>query len=97
MQTGRWTCGFFLVAAGVMAQTAPQNGNKLSARELFYAEAPPPAPAKAPETKPVRKSAARPAAPAQPAMAAEAAAAPASTAPDSGSAPAAGGDFKLDD
>jgi hypothetical protein len=75
MQTGRWTCGFFLVAAGVMAQTAPQNGNKLSARELFYAEAPPPAPAKAPETKPVRKSAARPAAPAQPAMAAEAAAA----------------------
>jgi hypothetical protein len=31
------------------------------------------------------------------AAAAEAAAAPASTAPDSGSAPAAGGDFKLDD
>ena len=60
MQTGRWTCGFFLVAAGVMAQTAPQNGNKLSARELFYAEAPPPAPAKAPAkapaAKPVRQS-----------------------------------------
>ena len=73
MQTGRWTCGFFLVAAGVMAQTAPQNGNKLSARELFYAEAAPSAPAKAPEAKPVRKPAARPAAPAQPAAAAEAA------------------------
>jgi hypothetical protein len=73
MQTGRWTCGFFLVAAGVMAQTAPQNSKRLSARELFYAEAPPTAPAKAPEAKPVRKSAARPAAPAQPAVAAEAA------------------------
>src|ERR1019366_8824517 len=46
MQTGRWTCGFFLVAAGVMAQTVPQNGKKLSARELFYAEAAPPTPAK---------------------------------------------------
>ena len=46
MQTGRWTCGFFLVAAAVMAQTAPQNGKKLSARELFYAETAPPAPAK---------------------------------------------------
>jgi hypothetical protein len=73
MQTGRWTCGFFLVAAGVMAQTAPQNGNKLSARELFYAATAPSATAKAPEAKPVRKSAARPAAPAQPAVAAEAA------------------------
>jgi hypothetical protein len=43
-----------------MAQTAPQNGKKLSARELFYAEAPPPAPAKAPAkapaAKPVRQS-----------------------------------------
>ena len=29
-----------------MAQTAPQNGKKLSARELFYAETAPPAPAK---------------------------------------------------
>jgi hypothetical protein len=60
MQTGKWTCGFFLVAAAVMAQTAPQNGKKLSARELFYAEAPPPAPAKAPAkapaAKPVRQS-----------------------------------------
>jgi hypothetical protein len=46
MQIRKWTCGFFLVAAAVMAQTAPQNGKKLSARELFYAEAPPPAPAK---------------------------------------------------
>ena len=74
MQTGRWTCGFFLVAAGVMAQTVPQNGKKLSARELFYAEAAPPARAKpAPEAKPVRNSAAKPAAPAQPAAAAEAA------------------------
>ena len=60
MQTGKWTCGFFLVAAAAMAQTAPQNGKKLSARELFYAEAPPPAaakaPAKAPAPKPVRQS-----------------------------------------
>jgi hypothetical protein len=57
MQTGKWTCGFFLVAAAVMAQTAPQNGKKLSARELFYAETPPPAPAKkAPAAKPVRQS-----------------------------------------
>jgi len=39
MQIRKWTCGFFLVAAAVMAQTAPQNGKKLSARELFYAEA----------------------------------------------------------
>ena len=57
MQTGRWTCGVFLVAAAAMAQPAPQNGKKLSARELFYAEAPPPAPAKkAPAAKPVRQS-----------------------------------------
>ncbi len=57
MQIRKWTCGFFLVAAAVMAQTAPQNGKKLSARELFYAEAPPPAPAKkAPAAKPVRQS-----------------------------------------
>jgi hypothetical protein len=73
MQTGRWTCGFFLVAAAVMAQTAPQDGKKLSARELFYAETAPPAPAKAAEAKPVRKSAPRPAAPAQPAVAPQAA------------------------
>ncbi len=46
MPIRKWTCGFFLVAAAVMAQTAPQNGKELSARELFYAEAPPPAPAK---------------------------------------------------
>jgi hypothetical protein len=58
-----------------MAQTAPQNGKKLSARELFYAETAPPAPAKAPEAKPVRKAVAKPAAPAQPAAAVEAAAA----------------------
>ena len=57
MQTGRWTCGFLLVATAVVAQTAPPNGTKLSARELFYAEAPP-APAKAPPAKPVRKAAA---------------------------------------
>ena len=76
MQTGRWTCGCFLVAATVMAQTAPQNGKKLSARELFYAETAPPA-AKAPEAKPVRPPAARPAAPAKPAMAVEAAKPPA--------------------
>jgi hypothetical protein len=56
MQIRKWTCGFFLVAAAVMAQTAPQNGKKLSARELFYAETPPPAPAKAPAAKPVRQS-----------------------------------------
>jgi hypothetical protein len=56
MQTRKWTCGFFLVAAAVMAQTAPQNGKKLSARELFYAEPPPPAPVKAPAAKPVRQS-----------------------------------------
>ena len=60
MQIRKGTCGFFLVAAAVMAQTAPQNGKKLSARELFYAEAPPPAPAKAPAkapaAKPVRQS-----------------------------------------
>jgi len=62
MQIRKWTCGFFLVAAAVMAQTAPQNGKKLSARELFYAEAPPPAPAKAPAAKPVRQSVAKPAA-----------------------------------
>jgi hypothetical protein len=73
MQTGKWTCGFFLVAAAVMAQTAPQNSKKLSARELFYAETAPPAAAKAPEAKPVRKSAAQPATPAQPAAAVEAA------------------------
>jgi hypothetical protein len=75
MQTGRWACGFFLVAAAVMGQTAPQNGKKLSARELFYAEAKPPAPAKATEAKPVRQSVARPAAPARPAVAAAAEAA----------------------
>ncbi len=46
MQTRRWTCGFFLMAAAVMAQTAPQNGKELSARELFYAETAPAAPAK---------------------------------------------------
>ena len=46
MQNGRWACGFFLTAAAVMAQTAPQNTKKLSARELFYAESAPPAPAK---------------------------------------------------
>jgi hypothetical protein len=46
MQTGKWTCGFLLVAAAVMAQTAPQNDKKLSARELFYAETAPAAPAK---------------------------------------------------
>ena len=73
MQTGKWTCGFFLVAAAVLAQTAPQNGKKLSARELFYAETAPPAPAKAPEAKPVRQSAAKPAAPAKPVVAVEAA------------------------
>jgi hypothetical protein len=72
MQTGRWTCGLFLVAAAVVAQTAPQNGKKLSARELFYAETAPTAPAKAPPAKPVRKAAAKPAAPAPPAVAAEA-------------------------
>jgi hypothetical protein len=76
MQTGKWTSGFFLVAAAVLAQTAPQNGKKLSARELFYAETAPPAPAKAPEAKPVRQSAARPAAPAKPMVAEAAAAAP---------------------
>jgi hypothetical protein len=58
MQTGRWTCGFFLVAAAAMAQTTPQNGKQLSARELFYAETAPAAPAKAPAAKPVRKAAA---------------------------------------
>jgi hypothetical protein len=57
-----------LVAAAVVAQTAPQDGKKLSARELFYAETAPPAPAKAAAAKPVRKSAAKPAAPAQPAV-----------------------------
>jgi len=57
MPTGRWTCGFFLVAAA-MAQTAPHNGQKLSPRELFYAEPAPPAPAKAPPAKPLRKAAA---------------------------------------
>ena len=64
MHTGRWTGGFLLVAAAAMAQTAPQNGKKLSARELFYAETAPPAPAKpAPEAKPVGKQAARPVTP----------------------------------
>jgi hypothetical protein len=62
-----------LVAAAAMAQTAPPNGKKLSARELFYAETAPPAAAKAPPAKPVRKAAAKPAAPAPPAVAAEAA------------------------
>ena len=74
MQTGRWIGGFFLVAAALTAQTAPQNGKKLSARELFYAEAAPPAPVKAPEAKPVKKAAARPAAPSRPAVEAAAAA-----------------------
>src|ERR1035438_1486699 len=46
MQTGKWTCGFLLAAAAGMAQTAPPNGKKLSARELFYAETAPPAAAK---------------------------------------------------
>jgi len=73
MQTGKWTCGFFLVAAAVLAQTAPQNGKKLSARELFYAETAPTASAKAAEAKPVRQSAAKPAAPAKPVVAVEAA------------------------
>ena len=73
MQTGKWTCGFFLVAAAVLAQTAPQNGKKLSARELFYAETAPTPSAKAPEAKPVRRSAAKPAAPAKPVVAVEAA------------------------
>ena len=59
MQTGRWTCGFFLVAAAAMAQTAQQEGKKLSARELFYAEAAPAAPAKAAQAKPVRQPAAK--------------------------------------
>ena len=75
MQTGRWACGLLLIAAAAVAQTAPPNGRGFSARELFYAEPAPPAPAKAPLAKPVGKSAARPAAPAKPAMAAEAAAA----------------------
>jgi len=65
-----------------MAQTAPPNGKKLSARELFYAETAPPAPAKAPPAKPVRKAAAKPAAPAPPAVAAaEAAPAPPKASP----------------
>ena len=74
MQTGKWTFGFFLAAA-VMAQTSPENGKKLSARELFYAETAPPAPAKpaaaakpAPRPAPARpapvEQAARPATPA---------------------------------
>jgi hypothetical protein len=81
MQTGRWTCGFFLVAAAVMAQTAPQDGKKLSARELFYAQAPAPAPAKAAAAKAVKKAPAKPAEPAQPAMAPEAATAPPQASP----------------
>jgi len=76
MQTGRWTCGFFLVAAAAVAQTAPQNGKKLSARELFYAETASPAPAKAQAAKPAGKPAAKPAAPVQPAAAEAATAAP---------------------
>src|SRR5271157_4830610 len=71
MQTGKWTCGFFLAAAAVMAQTAPQNGKKLSARELFYAETAPAKPAAAakPAPRPVPakpapvEQAARPATP----------------------------------
>ena len=92
MQTGRWACGFFLVAAAVMAQTAPQDAKKLSARELFYAETAPPAPAKGAEAKPVRKSAAKAAAPAQPAVAAEAATpAPQASPPPAVPAKASGG------
>jgi hypothetical protein len=92
MQTGRWICGFFLVAAGVMAQTAPPNGKQLSARELFYAETAPPAPAKAAAANPVRKSAAKPAAPAQPAVAAEVpAAAPQASPPPAVPARTSGG------
>ena len=93
MQTGRWTFGFFLVAAAVMAQTAPQNGKKLSARELFYAETAPPAPAKAPEAKPVKKSAAKPAAPSQPAAAAEAATPPPKASPPPAVPARTNGDF----
>jgi hypothetical protein len=52
-----------------MAQTAPQNGKKLSARELFYAETAPPAPAK---PAAAAHSAPRPA-PAMPAAAEQAA------------------------
>jgi hypothetical protein len=80
MQTGRWTCGFFLVAA-VMAQTAPENGKKLTARELFYAQTAPPAPAKAAASKAVKKQAAKPATPAQPAAAPEAATTPPQASP----------------
>ncbi|MGA2266834.1 MAG: DUF4384 domain-containing protein [Bryobacteraceae bacterium] len=72
MKAGRWMCGFLSVAAAAMAQTAPESGKKLSARELFYAEAAPSAPVKTPEAKPARKPAAKPAAPARPAAAAEA-------------------------
>jgi hypothetical protein len=89
MQTGRWTCGFFLVATAVMAQSAPPNGRKLSARELFYAETAPPAPARAAEAKPVRKSIASPAAPARPAVAPAAVAEEAKAAPKASPPPAA--------
>lgn len=84
MQTGKWTFGFFLVTAAAMAQTAPQNPPKLSARELFYAETAPPAPAKPTAgAKPVKQPA-RPATPAQPAAAVEAdTPAPKATAPPS--------------
>jgi hypothetical protein len=76
-----------LVAAGVMAQTSPQNGKKLSARELFYAETAPPAPVKTPEAKPVRKSAAKPA------VAAEAATAAPKASPPSAAPARLNGDF----
>lgn len=89
MPSGKWTCGFFLMAAAAMAQTAPQNGKKLSARELFYAETAPPAAAKAPAATPV-KPAPRPAAPARPAVApaVEATAAPKASPPPAAPAPA---------
>jgi hypothetical protein len=103
MQTGKWTCGFFLVAAAVMAQTAAQNGKKLSARELFYAEGAPAAPAKpataakpAPRPVPAKPApvgqAARPATPAPVEQAARPAtpppAAPARTSGGASGAPA---------
>src|ERR1039458_684145 len=72
MQTGKWTCGFLLLAAVGMAQTAPQNGKKLSARELFYAETAPPAAVKpaaagvSAATPPPRPPASRPRPPTPP-------------------------------
>jgi hypothetical protein len=89
MQTGKWTCGFFLVAAAVMAQTAPQDGKKLSARELFYAETAPPAakPASAAKAAP-RPAPARPAPVEQAARPAKPPAAPPGTSGGSSGAPA---------